>query len=212
VSSWMSTTIEEIPAAGTVVGAGLLILAGLVYCLVGYRIFRFLLGLTGFLLAGPLLAAIVGWLSSGNALVMGIGLLVGGLAGAFALVFLYKAGVFCLGLLGGAVTVYNILYNRPEAWVPVAILGAGLAGGLLALGIERPVMSVATAVIGAWIAVNAFVIMLGAAGFEEFVEEAYHESRLLFGMLTAWAALGLIGAFVQLVVLRPQAKQHPRGA
>lgn len=128
---------------GTLVG---LLLAGVLYCFLGYRVFRFLLGLTGFLLAGAVAGALAGWLTYGHVVTMGIAGLVGGVCGAVALLFLYRLGVFFIGFLGGLIIAYHVLQGRPEPWIIWAILGSGCVGGVMALGLEPLVMTVATSV------------------------------------------------------------------
>ena len=85
------------------------------YCFFGYRTLRAIIGLTGFILAGGVAGLLIHWLSNGNMIASSIAALIGGIAGAFALFFLYKAGIFSLGLLGATLVAHNVLFavRRP---------------------------------------------------------------------------------------------------
>ena len=81
------------------VAAGVIV--GLIQCFLGYRIFRIVLGLTGFLMAAGF-AGTMGFSLTGNeimALIFGI---LGGLIGAGLMVAIYFVGLFLIGaFLGG---------------------------------------------------------------------------------------------------------------
>ena len=143
--------LEELSGAYGLASWYAIAIIGALYCFFGYGLFRFILGLTGFCLAGIVAAALAGYLSQGNVIAMSIAGVIGGLCGAMALSFLYKTGVFCLGALGALVVSFALLQGHPAAWAPWAILGATLIGGLLALSLEKPVLTLMTAVIGAWL-------------------------------------------------------------
>ncbi len=198
----LTSRIENLPIESPYVLAGLLAAVGLLYCFLGYRLFKFILGLTGFLLAGFVAAALAGWLTHGQVLAMSIAGVLGGFCGALALFFLYRLGVFCLGGLGGFVIAYQVLSGRAEPWAPWAILGIGLGVGVLALLLERPVMSLATATIGAWLTVYAVLLVLAEQGWlsnwEPEKAGATSLSPLTWGMLGGWGLLSLLGAGLQL--------------
>ncbi|MFH1516430.1 MAG: DUF4203 domain-containing protein [Pseudomonadota bacterium] len=199
MGAWATSRLEELPLPSAQVGLGIVAAIGVLYCFLGYRLFKGILALTGFLLAGSVAAALVGWLSNGHLVAMGVALLVGGLCGAMALFFLYRVGVFCLGFLGLLSVAYSLLHARPEPWAPWAIVGLGLAGGLVALWAERPVMSLATASIGAWLTTYAAALLLLGTAFEEdLLAKAGPPSTVAWGILAAWAFLTVVGAAFQL--------------
>jgi hypothetical protein len=176
--------------------------AGLLYCFLGYRLFRLVLGITGFALAGAVAALFVGWLLFGHPLAMALAFLLGGLCGAMALFFLYRTGVFLLGFLGALVVAYQLLSARPEAWGPWAIVGAALAGGLLALALERPAMKLATAAIGAWLCTYAIAFMAwGESAVEPWTDVTAIQGTGA-GVVALWAFLTLLGAVFQWQVFR----------
>lgn len=182
------------------------IAVGVLYCFLGYRTLRFLIGLTGFIAAGMTAAVLTGVVTDGNgAWMAGVGLF-GGICGAFAVTFIYKLGVFVLGGLGGTIALQNILAGHPAAWVPFAIIGGGIAAGALALVIEPPVLMAATAVLGAWMIVG------GAAYFffdTDWIADTPgflqgHDQRPYF--LMAWAVLSIAGVAAQIATRKKTGK------
>lgn len=170
---------------------------GTLYCFLGYRTLRTVIALTGFLLAGVVAGGLVGWISHGHLLSVLIGGCFGGMCGAMALFFLYRTGVFFLGLCGALLAAQNLLTDRPEAWAPLAILTIGFLGGLVALLIESPVMMMATASIGAWLVVSGVLYFLfeetsGASGL--FGAGSGDQQGLV---LLCWLVLAVAGAMAQ---------------
>jgi hypothetical protein len=177
---------------------------GTLYCVLGYRTLKFVIGLTGFLLAAVSAAYLGGWMGEGNVYVVAGSAFVGGLCGAMALFFLYKLGVFCIGLAGALLVAVNVLSGRPEPWIIPAIIGIGLLGGLLALLIERPIMTLATAAIGAWIVVCGVAFFLKGAAFVQSLgqhQPPTDEERIV---LLCWAVLGIAGMMAQFATYRPK--------
>ncbi len=180
---------------------------GTLYCFLGYRTLKFVIGLTGFLLAAGSAAVLAGWLSQGHLLSMAIAALLGGLCGALALFFLYKTGIFVLGLLASALIAHQAFETRPESWIPLAVLGIGLAGGAIALLVERPVVIVATSAIGAWIVIAGMVFFLFNPDGMMEGEGARAIDEYQLQIAAAWAALALFGILAQWVT-RPKAAKE----
>ena len=193
-------SVQEVNAA---VAMGIAL--GTLYCFLGYRVLRFLIGLTGFLLAGGVAAVLAGWLSGGHLIAMGLAMVIGGAAGAMALFFMYKAGIFCLGLLAAALMAHNALDTVAQPWIPLAVLGIGLAGGVFAVLTERPVMTVATAVLGAWVIVGGMgYFILGSGWLSEWTGTlSFNEER--FTTLSAWFVLAGSGALAQFMTRKKTA-------
>ncbi|MBN2309946.1 MAG: DUF4203 domain-containing protein [Candidatus Hydrogenedentes bacterium] len=184
---------------------GLAIALGILYCFLGYRALKFVIFLTGFALAGTVACAIAAWASQGNPLVCLIAGLVGGILGAVAILVLYKVGVFCLGLMAGALIAQTVLAGRGDAWVVWAVIGAGGLGGLVALVLERPIMTLATAALGAWMIVSGAAFFYVGPGFFDGFDEPFVPGSRRFWLVTSWAALALTGLLFQFV----STKRHP---
>jgi hypothetical protein len=173
-----------------------LFFSGLLYCFVGYRLFKVMLMLTGFLLAGGVSAAIVsvgfpdGWLVPG---VVGV---ICGILGAGVLLFLYRLGVFIVGAAFGSLLAFQLLQTAGPTWAGVAIVASGLLAGGLALLVERPVLSIAMAVIGSWLIVaTTTVFILGGKGFQLNPDEV--TPPIAWALLLCWLVLTVFGLFTQ---------------
>jgi len=201
--------LEDLSEGNTQWLVGLALAVGLLYCFLGYRLFKLVLGLTGFVLAGSVAALLMGWLTQANLLAMGVGMLMGGICGAFALFFVYRAGVFVVGLSAALLIAYNLLNDRPEAWAPWAVVGLGIAGGLLALLIERPAMTFATAAIGAWLsAYGTGMLFLGQERIAQLGAEP-SLSQTEWVVIGGWVLLTLLGTWFQLA--RGRRRPRPPG-
>jgi len=189
--------INELPPSTINALVALGIGVGTLYCFLGYRTLRFVIGLTGFILAGGVAFVLTAWLSAGHtAASVGVGL-GGGFCGAVALYFLYRAGVFGLGLLAFGLISSNVLADRNEYWVIWAVFGIAFVGGLLAILIERPIVTLATAAIGSWLVVAGIAFFLmGPDVIDKLRDTAqFEEERLV--VVGSWAVLALTGAFAQ---------------
>jgi hypothetical protein len=208
---WPNFRPENIPLENIELGLLLLGGIGLIYCFLGYPIMRFMLGLTGFLIAGGMAAFLGAWLSQGNHWVTVFALIIGGACGATALWFLYRVGIFLVGLTASVLIAYEILHTRPEAWATWAILGIGIAGGMLSLFLQRPIISVATAAIGSWLVtyVGAYFI-LGDAFADEIAASEQVEGNAWW-VLLAWLLLTVLGTSFQFLIGGKRKKQADAG-
>lgn len=132
------------------------IIWGLLDCFFGYRVFKLTIGLLG-ALAGALLgqaaAHAAGWGSGGEL----AGLAVGALLGAGLAFLAYIAAVFVAGFGFGATLALLLLSHFHHM---VALLGAlvvGVIGGIAAVKLQRVVIILATALLGAFRAVFALM-------------------------------------------------------
>jgi hypothetical protein len=197
VNNLTDLRLDQLPPGQAQVLLGGVVLLGLVYCFFGYPLLRFLLALTGFLIAGAVAAALAGWLSHGNVLAMAGGLLLGGLCGAMALAFLYRAGVFLLGFVCAMLLAFSMFFSHDASYGPVFTIFAGLFGGTLALFVERPVMKLATAGIGGWLAaVAGMLLVVGRGAGDPALKEQLTPNATLI-LLGVWFFLTLFGAAFQ---------------
>lgn len=185
---------------------------GTLYCFLGYRTLRFVIGLTGFLLAGGVAGALALWLTKGNDLAALIALTFGGVCGAFALSFLYKAGIFLLGALGAGLIANAVLQATSEPWAPIAVLAAAVVGGLVALVLEKPVMLIATSALGAWLLVASGTYFIVGGGEIDVIREALETPDQRNIMLGAWGVLSVAGMLSQFATTRGRTVVRPAAA
>jgi len=118
-----------------------------------------------------------------------------GIVTAVVATLLYKVGVFLFGA-GAGVLAASIVVSAAGWHYPILIrLLSGIAGGVLTLVLERPLVSVLSALAGSWgVVFGAFRLL----GWWHVTSGApFAQSRL--GLAVAcWLLLGLIGAGVQL--------------
>lgn len=195
---WADYAPEQLPEVGPWAPVIVACVVGLLYCFVGYRLFRFTLTLTGFLLGGGALALLAAYLLPGQPIGLAAGLLAGGGFGAIVTYRLFRGGVFLLGFLGALVLSYTILHDRPESWAPWAILACAALGGGLAILLERPVLSVATAILGGWIIAVAVALLLETLG--EVQPDVPRETPpwTPYLLLGTWVVFAFMGAMSQL--------------
>src|SRR4026209_1750832 len=117
-----------IPAAYQMPAAALLLLGGIISCFFGYRLFRTVLAIFGFIL-GALAASSVFGVSDTSLMI--IAAVVGGLVGAFVLIAAYFVGVALVGAGLGAV-IANLIFSSgtrdPSVFVVVLFSIAGAVG------------------------------------------------------------------------------------
>src|SRR5262245_17450607 len=94
-----------LPAGYELPAAILLILGGALACLAGYRLFRIVLGIYGFVLGAMLTSSMVGVT---NTVGMVVAALLGGAAGALIFVFAYFVGIALVGAGVGALLVHMV--------------------------------------------------------------------------------------------------------
>ncbi|MEO7274446.1 MAG: DUF4203 domain-containing protein [Vicinamibacterales bacterium] len=182
----------------------LLVVSGLVSCVAGYRVFRLILGIYGFIL-GALMAS--SFMGTDQALSMIVVALVGGAIGAAILVSAYFAGVALIGAGVGALVanaIWSSLGREPSLIVVVAL---SIAGALGALVVQRYVIVIATAFGGAWTAIVGGFALAGerAAGRgpgrnDVWLAYPFDPAPGQRWVIAAWLVAGVVGALVQLGV------------
>lgn len=205
--------METLPELGqmpetTVNGAvAIAIAVGTLYCFLGYKTLKVVIGLTGFILAGGVAGVLVIWLFPEQALVAAIAALIGGFCGALALFFLYKFGVFLIGLLGTALIAYTIMADSTSPYAIWIVLGCALAGGLIAVTLERFITILATAAIGAWFVVCGIGFFLVGPSFLDILQQPVELGKDRQVLITCWAIVALSGAVAQFATTRARPKE-----
>jgi hypothetical protein len=183
--------------------AAILLLGGLLACFAGYRVFRVVLGIYGFILGALLATSIVGTEHTLWTIAAALG---GGLAGALLLIAAYFVGVALIGAGLGA-GLANLIWagigGEPHVLVVIAL---AIAGALAALALQRYVIIVATAFGGAQTVVVGAAALIGDRAAAEAAARTVYSVYPLNPMpgtaldLVAALVLGVLGIFVQLFV------------
>jgi hypothetical protein len=193
-----------LPEAYGTPAAVALILGGALTCFAGYRLFRVVLGIYGFVLGAMLASSTIGVNSTGAMIVAA---LVGGVVGSVALMLAYFVGIALVGAGLGALLA-NVAWNQIAAHEPpaVAVVVVSVIGAFIAMWLQRYVIVVGTAFGGAWTvivgAVNLFAARsVGHGGSPTEVWILYPTSvgDQRWAPI-AWVLLGLTGTAVQLAV------------
>jgi|SRR5262245_52768132 len=185
----------ELPAAIV------LVLSGAVACFAGYRLFRIVLAIYGFILGAMLASSLMGITNSSGMIVAG---LVGGLIGALLFTFAYYVGI---GILGASMAVFFVHvfwdYTRHTDPPAVPVIVGSIVGAIFAMVLQRYVIVVTTAFSGAWMMIVGAAAM---AGYRVSERPATNHVWILYPFTPApgqrwvpvvWVLLGLFGAAVQ---------------
>ena len=178
------------------------IFVGTLYCFLGYRTLKFVICLTGFILAGGMAAALGGYFGQGNTWIALAAGILGGLCGAAALIYVFKLGLFMLGMLATALVAHMLLLGRPESWIVFAVLGAGVIGGLLAVALEKFIVILATSAIGAWFTACGLGYFLVGPKFLDIMQEPLEFGRDRSVVAACWATLFVAGVLAQFATNR----------
>lgn len=191
-----------LPASYQLPAAAVLLVGGVVACFFGYRLFRIVLALFGFIL-GALAASSI--MAASNTTAMLIAAAIGGLIGAGILFTAYFVGVSLVGAGLGAV-VANMAFsasNQPPHFLAVVL--CAIAGAAAAMYLQRYFIIVGTGFGGAWTIIVGTMALLGdkkamaaAATGDVWVVYPLDPAPGQAWVFWAWAVLGLIGTAVQL--------------
>ena len=193
-----------LPAAYQLPAAAILILGGLIACFFGYRLFKFVLGIFGFIIGALAASSIWG---AGDTTYMVISAILGGIAGSLLLLAAYFVGVALLGAGLGALLA-NLIWTHIEGDPhPFVVVLFSVGGALLATWLQRYVIIFGTAFGGAWtIVVGALAVtgnetlMNAAAAGDIWVAYPMNPAPDQPWVPYAWIGLGLLGAVVQMFV------------
>jgi hypothetical protein len=192
-----------LPATFQTPAAIIMLCGGLLACFAGYRVFRTVLAIYGFIL-GALLAS--SFMGSDQTLWMVLTWIGGGIAGALILLVAYFAGVALLGAGLGAAAAHMIWASlESEPGILIVILFS-VAGAIGALALQRYVIIVATSFGGAQTALIGAAALMGDAGAAQAATRAVYRVYPLdpipntYWDATISLALGVAGVIVQLAV------------
>ena len=195
----MLPTSLEFPAAI------LILLGGAVACFAGYRLFRVVLAIYGFILGAMLASSMMG---SSHTVGMIVAALVGGLVGALIMTFAYYVGIALIGAGMGALFVHVAWAQMRSSDPPaLAVIGVSVVGAVVAMLLQRYVIVIATSFSGAWTMIVGGLAIAGriaaaraAASGNVWILYPFTPASGERWVPIAWFVLGLVGIVVQLGV------------
>ncbi len=184
---------------------------GLVNCFAGYRLFRVLLGIWGFL-GGAAITTVFLQGTRFDPLVQILAAALGGIVGAALVSLLYLVGVFLFGAAFGVLAA-SVLEQHVQG-MPVRVLALVLAvlGGVAALTLQKPLITVFTAFGGAWIVVACVAALLAGCPIETFPGHCLRASSWALAIVGAWVFLGLFGLSTQMRLARGRSGRRGEGS
>jgi hypothetical protein len=183
----------------------LLVLSGTLSCFAGYRLFRIVLGIYGFILGAMFASSMMGTTNTAGMLVAAG---VGGLVGAVILVFAYFIGIAIVGAALGALVAHMAWPQFGTGDPPVMmVIILAMLGAIGAMFLQRYMIIVSTAFGGAW-SIIVGGLALSAAPLAERAAGS-GDVWILYPMTPApghgwvplaWIGLGMLGTAMQLGV------------
>lgn len=191
-----------LPATYQLPAALVLLAGGIVSCFFGYRLFRIVLAISGFIIGALATSSVFGVSDTGAML---IAALVGCLVGAAIMFAAYFVGVALIGAgLGAAVA--NIAFSASDRDPHfLVVVFFSIAGAAASMYLQRYFIIVGTAFGGAWTlivgamaAIGDRTAMAAAAANDVWVAYPLNPAPGQRWVPVAWLVLGCIGAGVQL--------------
>ena len=181
----------------------LLVLGGALSCFAGYRLFKIVLGIYGFVLGAMLASSAMG---ATNTTGMIVAALVGGVCGAALLMFAYFIGIALVGAGLGAL-VAHVAWSGVRTGDPpaIAVIVLSVMGSIGAMFMQRYVIIVATAFGGAWTVIVGGLAAAGDRGAAKAASAG--DVWILYPtspapgqkwVPVAWIILGLAGTAMQI--------------
>jgi hypothetical protein len=191
-----------LPSAYQLPAAVVLVAGGLLSCFFGYRLFKVVLAIFGFIIGGLAASSVFG---EGAATAMVIAAIVGGLCGAILMFAAYFLGVALVGAGVGVATVHVIWTQIQGDPHPAVVIVFAVLGALLATWLQRYVIILGTAFGGAWTVVVGAAALLGnpsalkaAAAGDVWVAYPMDPAPGQSWVPWAFIALGAAGTLVQM--------------
>ena len=193
-----------LPAQYQLPAAIVLLMGGIVACFFGYRLFRIVLAIFGFILGALLASSVFGQSDTGPMIVAAVA---GGLLGAGVLIAAYFVGVAIVGAGLGALMA-NLAFaagDRDPHFL--IVMFAAVLGAVGAMYLQRYFIIVGTGFGGAWTLIVGAMALIGdrtalaaAATGDVWVAYPLDPAPGQRWVPIAWILLGLIGVGVQMGV------------
>ena len=191
-----------LPVAYQVPAAIVLLAGGIVSCFFGYRLFRIVLAIFGFILGALASSSIFGMSDTGPMIAAAA---VGGLLGAGILIAAYFVGVALIGAGLGAFVAHLAFGAGGRDPHFLAVVFMAITGAAAAMYLQRYFIIVGTGFGGAWTMIVGAMALVGdqaalaaAAAGDVWVAYPMNPAPGQQWIPYAWLALGAIGTGVQL--------------
>lgn len=192
-----------LPHAYGLSAALLLVLGGALSCVAGYRLFKIVLGIYGFILGAAAASSMMG---ASHATAMIAAAVIGGIAGALILVCAYFIGTALVGAGLGALLAHAGWSSFHSGDPPVAlVIVLAVLGAVAAMWLRRYVIIVATAFGGALTVITGGLALAGdhgaaraASGADVWILYPVTSAPGQSWVPAAWILLGVMGTAVQL--------------
>jgi len=179
-----------LPSAYQAPAAIVLLVGGLLACFAGYRLFKVVLGIYGFIL-GALIASSA----------------MGADQGALALILAYFIGVALVGAGAGALLLHFVFAALGREPHVLLVIVAAIAGAAAAMALQRYVIIISTAFGGAWTVIVGGLAIAGDRAAARAAEKAnvwiaypLNPAPGEHWVTAAWILLGIAGLVTQLRV------------
>jgi Domain of unknown function (DUF4203) len=191
-----------LPASYQLPAAIVLLLGGTVACFFGYRMFRLVLAIFGFILGALASSSVFGASDTGPMLIAAV---VGGLIGAGILITAYFVGVALVGAGLGALAA-NLAFSASGQEPHFLVIAfCAVAGAVASMYLQRYVVILGTSFGGAWTMIVGSMALVGdraakaaVAASDVWVLYPLNPAPGRQWLPIAWVVLGLIGTGVQL--------------
>ena len=186
-------------ATPAVIGGLVIILFGALNCYLGYKWFRVLLGIWGFIFGGGLGMTLMAQAPPLFVLVAGM---IGAAAGTFLIYFLFRMGIFLIGAVLGYMlaTALFASFGTGENALLYGLVGAAIFGGL-ALLLKRYFVIVITAFLGASTIVTGLTLIAEGERIMQTINEeqvALRDAPTTVGAV--WLLFAVSGILIQYVL------------
>src|SRR6185436_1485263 len=191
-----------LPSAYQIPAAAILLAGGVLACFFGYRLFKVVLGVFGFIIGALAASSVFG---ATDTTPMVLAAIVGGVAGAALLLAAYFVGVALVGAGIGALLV-NVIWTQIEGDPhPAVVILFSVAGAVIATWLQRYVIILGTAFAGSWTMLVGGLEFMGdggplkaAAEGNPWVVYPLNPAPGMRWLPWAWFIIGAFGTLVQM--------------
>ena len=187
---------------------------GVVYCFFGYRIFKIVLGILGFISGASVAVRIALEVFGREPAIAILAGLVGGIIGAVLLVAFYFIGIFLLGAWLGSLLGVLLTGGGGSTVETVIILVLAVIGGIVAVMLQKLMIILSTSLSGAWGIVSGVFHFLGGGPGPVRPFQFHPNLRVLrpvgawgYVMLLCWVLIGVAGIVVQYRITEGEQKK-----